>query len=631
MRSRTLLSLALLGLIAVLPPALADDETKKEPKVIPQSVPELEAEILKVMEKTKTPGMAITLVSKEGELWTAGLGLADVATKRPATAETPFRIGSITKSLVALSALQLVEQGKLSLDDTLRSRAPEIFFENPWEDTDPVRIVHLLEHTAGFDDLRLREYALSKPNIPLKEALDYYPVSRVSRWRPGTRFSYCNSGPAVVAYVIAKITGQTFEDYVAEHFFKPLGMATATFFETPNLTTLYHPDGQTPYPYWHVSIRPAGSVNASAQDMARYLALYLGRGSALGHTFVSPASLDRMEVPTTTWSARAGLSTGYGLHNYTNLGQGFVFHGHNGGVEGGLATMNYLPEHGLGYAFMINSGSGEAYEELERLVQSYLTRQLVAPPVPALATLPLADRDSFSGYYRPDSPRQELFRFIDGLLGTVRVSFDERGLSASPLLGETLRLHAMTDRTLRGAAADDKAEERVATTALIDDPREGLLIQIDGDTFKKASGLTVWGERLLIVFWLLMVVSAGLFAPIWGLRFLVRQLKGWPTMWMRVVPLAAVACLVGAVVLFLLSAEDLIFRFGNLTPWSFGFFLGTLGFGVLSILGLWLVLRARKAGVNRWAYLHSLVFSLANVLVTGYLATWGWIGIRLWR
>lgn len=286
MKPKTLLSLALLGPLFLGLSASAEDAPKKDEKVIPQTLAELEAEILKVMEKTKTPGLAVTLVSREGELWTAGLGLADVAIKRAATAETPFRIGSITKSLVSLAALMLIEEGKLALNDRLASRAPEVWFDNPWEETDPVRLVHLLEHTAGFDDIRLREYALLDPDIPLKEALDYYPVSRVSRWRPGTRFSYCNSGPSIVAYVIAKITGLTFEDFVAERLFQPLGMETATFFLDPTtertMTTLYRPDGVTPYPYEHISMRPSGSVNASAKDMARYLSLYLGRGTARG-------------------------------------------------------------------------------------------------------------------------------------------------------------------------------------------------------------------------------------------------------------------------------------------------------------------------------------------------------------
>ncbi len=119
---------------------------------------------------------------------------------RDATGDTLFRIGSISKMFVSLSVLMLQEQGQLALDDLVRSRIPDVAFENPWEQTDPVRIVHLLEHTTGFDDLTFREYAHGRL-VTLKEGLDYEPRSRKSRWRPGTRFSYCNSGPPMAAYI----------------------------------------------------------------------------------------------------------------------------------------------------------------------------------------------------------------------------------------------------------------------------------------------------------------------------------------------------------------------------------------------------------------------------------------------
>ena len=96
--------------------------------------------------------------------------------------------------------------------------------------------------------------------------------------------SYCNSGPPVAAYIVEKITGQRFEDYVTQNFFLPIGMKTATYFErpSPQLTTLYHGDGKTPYPYWNIIERPAGAINATANDMAAYVQFYLNRGAVGG-------------------------------------------------------------------------------------------------------------------------------------------------------------------------------------------------------------------------------------------------------------------------------------------------------------------------------------------------------------
>src|SRR5262249_26315120 len=159
----------------------------------------------------------------------------------------------------------LQEEGKLKLTDTVKQWVPGVAFFNPWEATDPVRLVHLMEHTTGFDDLLPREYALDDPTpIALNDALAYGAASRISRWPPGTRMAYCSSGPAVLAAVVEKVSGQRFEDYVQEHFFKPLHMDSATYFYTPEverrLAKLYHRDGLTPYPYWHIAFRSAGAI-----------------------------------------------------------------------------------------------------------------------------------------------------------------------------------------------------------------------------------------------------------------------------------------------------------------------------------------------------------------------------------
>lgn len=127
------------------------------------------------------------------------------------------------------------------------------------------------------------------------------------------------------------------------------------------MTTLYHSDGKTPDPYWNILQRPAGAINASAQDMAAYAQFYLNRGAVGGTQIVPAASIDRMETPTRTWAAQEGLKAGYGLGNYTSVHDGFVYHGHNGGVNGGLTEMAYLPEYGVGYFYSINAGNGEAF------------------------------------------------------------------------------------------------------------------------------------------------------------------------------------------------------------------------------------------------------------------------------
>ena len=229
-----------------------------------QSIAELHQQLEMILADTHTPGVSVAIVHRDGPEWVAGLGKSDVASNHAATDETLFRIGSTSKAFASLSILKLANEGKLSLQDPVHKLVPEIWFENRWEATDPVRVVDLLEHTTGWDDMHLPEYAKDAKGMTLREGLDYYQKSRISRWRPGTRMAYCNSGPPVAAFIVEKITGQHFEDYVTQNFFLPIGMKTATYFEqpSPQLTTLYQPDGKTPYPYWNIIERPAGAIHS---------------------------------------------------------------------------------------------------------------------------------------------------------------------------------------------------------------------------------------------------------------------------------------------------------------------------------------------------------------------------------
>ena len=120
-----------------------------EDKPAPKSIPELQIAIENVLKETKTPGAAVAIVSRDKVEWVAGIGMADVAARKPVTAETLFRIGSVSKAFAVLAALQLQEEGKLKLTDTVHQWVPEVAFSNPWEATDPVRLVHLMEHTTG--------------------------------------------------------------------------------------------------------------------------------------------------------------------------------------------------------------------------------------------------------------------------------------------------------------------------------------------------------------------------------------------------------------------------------------------------------------------------------------------------
>jgi CubicO group peptidase (beta-lactamase class C family) len=626
---KSITRLLLFCLLAI--PCFAQNKKDETPKPA-QSIEELKQQLEKILKDTHTPGMSVAIVHREGPEWIAGLGKADVAADRATSPETLFRIGSTSKAFAALSILRLANEGKLSLEDPVHKLVPEVWFQNRWEASDPVRVADLLEHTTGWDDLHFREYAKDASGMGLREALDYDHHSRISRWRPGTRMAYCNSGPAVAAYIVEKITGQHFEDYVTQNFFEPIGMKTATYFQPPSppLTTLYHPDGKTTYPYWNILYRPAGSINASARDMAAYVQFYLNRGTVNGTQVMPASSIDRMEVPTRTWAAKDGLKTGYGLNNYWSIHEGFVYHGHNGGVEGGLTEMAYLPDYGVGYFYSINAGNGDAFEKIGKTIRAYVTRDLQKPILPPVASLP-ANASAYAGWYQLDSPRNEMTHFLERLLGLVLVRFDDGKLLASTL-GERNQVSVPVTGAQFRDVPKKELPDPVSTAELLTPNAEGLFIQMGGgtQTIKRIPAWLAIAEIVLTAWFVLAVVSVLVYAPFWLLGGLSKKRRRPAERAMRLWPFIAVLSLVVIVVIFMLASEDLISRMGNLTGWSAAFFLATVAYGVASVAGVIALWRAPKQEVRGWVRRFSTAVILALLIAAAYLVYWGVIGLRTW-
>jgi CubicO group peptidase (beta-lactamase class C family) len=614
----------------LVPLGRAEDKKEEKPKPA-QSVAELQQQLEKILKDTHAPGMSVAIVQRDGPEWVAGLGQADVASKRAATADTLFRIGSTSKAFVALSILTLADQGKLSLDDTVSKLAPEVWFENRWEATDPVRVVHLLEHTTGWDDMHLREYAKDWPGtMGLREALDYDHHSRISRWPPGTRMAYCNSGPPVAAYIVEQITGQRFEDFVVHNLFHPIGMKTATYFQpSPDAaTTLYHVDGKTPYPYWNILLRPAGSINASARDMAAYVQFYLNRGAVNGTQIVPASDIDRMEDPTSTWAAKDGLKAGYGLNNYWSIKDGFVYHGHNGGVDGGLTEMAYVPEYSVGYFYSINSSSEDAFDKTGKAIRAYITSKLPKPAVPAAALLPPSIA-GYAGWYEPDSTRVELTRFMERLLGINWIHVKDGELVMTSLDGND-RFVPVGGRQFRYLPKKD-APDPVATLDLLPANEEGQFVQADAQTtMKRIPAWLALGEIVVTAFVALAVVSVVVYAPFWILGGLSKRRRRPAERAMRAWPLIAVLSLAAFVGIFIVCSDDLIERMGNLTVWSTALFLLTIAYAVAVVMSAISSWRVPAEGVRSSVRRFSIVVSVALLIAAAYLAYWGIIGLRTW-
>ena len=463
--------------ILFTPPVTADNMINAEPD-LQALLEKLEAS----RQQRDIPAIGLTIVDGDGIIWTGALGIADRNSQTSANADTYFRIGSITKTFTAMAIHRLVEDGLLELDDSLASVAPKLTIHNPWHATHPVRIRHLLEHTAGLTDLTAEEFNNQKPRT-LTAALAVAPDARQVHWPPGLYHSYTNAGAGLLSYVIEKQSGMKYEDYVEQHLFKSLGMDSATYFQNAavkeTLATGYNTDGYKTIPYWHMLFRAFGAINLNVADMAPPLRMLLNAGKYNGKSVLTPESVTTMETPSSTLAAKQGLKFGYGAGLYQYTRKGYRFYGHGGDADGYLSRFGYNRESGMGYYVVINVFRGDDLRHIRQLVEDYILRDLPTATKPA-AKLAQSIIDNYSGNY--DSIT---WRFDWGATQAgkrkLKIIHADGALFYQAKDGRRKQLVPVTDNTFRFA------KESIATVAFVKDEAGHRYLEVDGTSYTKSA------------------------------------------------------------------------------------------------------------------------------------------------
>jgi CubicO group peptidase (beta-lactamase class C family) len=630
-RVALLAAISLLAVVAMLLIPASGAAQQKDDQPHPKTLQELRQAMKEVLDKGHVPGAGVALVANGEVLWCGGIGEADIAAKRAAGCETEFRVGSISKTFVALALLKLQEEGKINLYARLQDVAPEIPFRNRWEATHPVRVVNLLEHTAGFDDMEPSEVynVRDRYDFPLLDVFKRFQEPQTVRWPPGTRMSYSNPGNAIAGYLIEKTTGKPFDQYIRETFLRPMGMEHADYpFTDANralLATAYEDNPPKPSAYPFIYLRPAGDLKASPGELAALVQFLLRRGKAGDAQLVKPESILRMEAPETTLGAKNGLRLGYGLCNYSSVEGGVVTHGHDGGIDGFISSYRYMPEQNWGYVILLNSdNSQQTLESLNHLAIDFLSKEFPKHQQ-TVTTLPAKALEMFAGYYAPRAPRSQLFAFVDDLTGGTRIRVINGKLTRSGLFGQPEPLLSVGTNLFRG-----EKEPEGTTVFFVTETGNWSVVSsgIDGISYSERSSLALPFIRItLLALCLFFMLSSLPYALVWLFLKLVGAMKGVRHLSVRAVPLlATLLLLVVPLCLMKLSGAQI----GSFNPWTAGIFLGTFSFPILSVIGLVLVLRVPKEEIHRGVRIHSLLVSSACCVLTGFLQSWHLLALRLW-
>jgi CubicO group peptidase (beta-lactamase class C family) len=468
-------------------------------------------------------GATVSIVKDGKLLFAKGYGYRDVAQKQPVIAdETLFRPGSISKLFTWTAVMQLYEQGKLDLDKDINSY---LDFKIPDAFNQPITLKNVMTHTAGFEEQTkdLFSYDQTAPN--LGEYLKNHIPQRI--FPPGKVPAYSNYATALAGYIVERVSGQRFNDYITEHIFKPLGMNRSTFAQPlpPELAPLmskgYLLASDPPKPFEIIGPFPAGSLSTTATDMAKFMLAHLQDGRLGDAQILKPetARLMHSRLFALDPSAKA---MAYGFYEETSNNHRII--GHGGDTVLFHSDLHLILDAGVGFFVSYNSAGRNQISPRTVLWKAFLDRYFPYSP-PDQPTLDTAKQDAakVAGTYMISRRGEGSFVKLLGLLGEAKVTVNEDNtISVSGLTetnGKPKRWREIAPLTFRDVNGED---------VLVFKPDESGRMQIILPyPFMIYQRVGLWQNRNL----LLTVAGASLFVMLltlvlWFVAWLVRRHYG---------------------------------------------------------------------------------------------------------
>ncbi|SIQ99898.1 CubicO group peptidase, beta-lactamase class C family [Pontibacter lucknowensis] len=333
-----------------------------------------ESDIQAIMQQHDMVGLSVAVVKKGEIIYAKSFGLKDVESQAPLTNNDIFRIASISKSFTVTALMQLIEAGKLSLNDDV-SELVGFKVRNPKYPEKVITLRMMLSHTSSINDSQgyFTLDTIDPAKNPNWEAC-------YNDYEPGTKYEYCNLGFNMAGTILEKLSGERFDQYVKRHILNPLGLYggyQVDSLDASRFVTLYeyNPDSASfsPSPSAYAPRReeisryrmgyttpifsPTGGMKMSAPDLARYMTMHMNQGSYKGTRIISRKSARQMQAKI--------ADNGYGLALKTesNLIPGKSMVGHTGNAYGLYSAMFFQPKEQFGFVVITNGTSAPEVNE----------------------------------------------------------------------------------------------------------------------------------------------------------------------------------------------------------------------------------------------------------------------------
>lgn len=392
-----------------------------------------------IMQEEKIAGATFSVVRNGEIIINKGYGFADVASQVPVDPnKTLFRIGSISKLFVWISAMQMVEQGKLELDRDINDYLTD--FKIPATFSEPVTLRSLLTHTPGFEDKLYRLFVLNADEMqPINEVLASQVPLRVRS--PMQQASYSNHGTGIAQHLVEIASGMDFISYCETHILKPLGMHNTTLHQPiPEHLSAQMSKGYANVngryvekPFEFVPLQGVGGMSTTAADMALLMKALLNNSCLDGFCLLEPSTYEMMLAP--AFSHADGVNPS--MLGFMNLKRnGREAFGHGGNTFYFHSRLTLIPAENTGYFYSFNTESGAmpSSKVSELLFDRFFPDE--QPLKPAIS-LDEGWLKQFEGSYRFNRfPHSELFKMI-ALMNTASIKAEDGRLGLT-MMGETI-------------------------------------------------------------------------------------------------------------------------------------------------------------------------------------------------
>jgi CubicO group peptidase (beta-lactamase class C family) len=583
------------------------------------------------LERNDVAGAVIAVV-KDGQLLLAkGYGYSDVAKRMPVSPDsTVFRVASISKLFTATAVMQLVEQGKLDLDTDI---AEYLDFTFRRRFPGPITLRHILTHTTGFEESFKQVPADSGKSVPLRVAVASSTPAQI--YPPGTVTAYSNYAVDLAGYIVERVSGTPFPDYVRINILEPLGMRHSSFAEPlpPNMKAMvskeYAIASDSADEFEILQGEPSGNLSSTARDMAQFMIAHLALGRYGDTRILREETARRMaERQFRTHPDVNGMALGF----FEESRNGYRMIGHGGDLSRFHSHLGLLMDERVGYFFSVNSsGSGAAlYGVREAFQDAFLNRYFPSREhlAPVVADAKREAAMVTGPYQLSRRPETTMLRAM-ALLLPLKVGGNDDGSIQIPLVtgpnGQPVRWYPIGSRTFR----NPDGSQRIAFTT---DSATGMLRMafLGGHELHQLRGL----DRPRFNLWLLtgglaIMVGTLLLWPVAGLvRRRFRQAPPEDGVSRRLRAATRIAALLN---LLFLAAFGIFFYLvfnSRITPDSrLDPVLRVIQLlGVLGIAGAAVVLIACahswRRGTNRWSRLKYTALVLACLSLGWFAVHW---------